>query len=92
MQTAPVLVVFGAVAIFVALSVAPAAAQSTAAEPATYVAEQICGRCHVAADRTFGNTLHAKVFRDNPRNEVHVDQPAQDRVGQAWHGPCSKHV
>lgn len=86
MQTAPVLVVFGAVAMFVALAVAPAAAQSTAAQPATYVGEQVCARCHVAPNRHFGHTLHAKVFRENPRNE------AERRVCEACHGPGSKHV
>src|SRR5947209_19892553 len=89
MQTAPVLAVFGAAAFF-ALSIGPAGAQTTTQpaieQPATYVGEAICARCHAAPIAHFAHTLHAKVFHENPRNET------ERRVCEACHGPGSRHA
>lgn len=61
------------------------AGQAVAAE-ATYVGEQACAGCHVTENKNFGHTLHAKVFRQNPKNE------AEKQVCEACHGPGSNHV
>ncbi len=53
---------------------------------ATYVGEKVCVRCHDAENAHFGHTLHAKAFRQNPRNDV------EKQVCEACHGPGSKHV
>jgi len=59
---------------------------AAAVEPATYVGEAVCARCHDAQDRHFANTLHAKVFRQNPRTQ------AERQVCEACHGPGSNHA
>ena len=64
----------------------PAAAQLASVQAATYVGEKICARCHDVQDRHFADTLHAKVFRQNPRNEL------ERQVCEACHGPGSNHV
>jgi DmsE family decaheme c-type cytochrome len=53
---------------------------------ATYVGEKVCAKCHDAENGHFGHTLHAKTFRDNPKNEL------QKLVCEACHGPGSKHA
>jgi DmsE family decaheme c-type cytochrome len=53
---------------------------------ATYVGEKVCIKCHDVEDKHFGHTLHAKVFRLNPKNAVEA------RVCEACHGPGSLHV
>jgi len=53
---------------------------------AKYVGEKVCVKCHDVEARHFGHTLHAKVFRQNPRNELEA------RVCEACHGPGSLHV
>lgn len=55
-------------------------------QDAVYVGEQVCLDCHEHADKHFTQTLHAGVFRQNPRG----DQQAQ--VCEACHGPGSKHA
>src|SRR4029453_5235118 len=50
------------------------------------VGEATCARCHPVQDRHFENTLHSKVFRQNPGNEL------ERRVCEACHGPGSNHA
>lgn len=52
----------------------------------TYVGEQVCVSCHQVEESHFGHTLHAKIFRQNPKNEV------ERQVCEACHGPGSLHV
>jgi DmsE family decaheme c-type cytochrome len=53
---------------------------------AQYVGEKTCIKCHDVEAKHFGDTLHAKVFRQNPRNALEA------RVCEACHGPGSLHV
>jgi DmsE family decaheme c-type cytochrome len=53
---------------------------------ATYVGEKACIQCHQIENKHFGHTTHAKVFRENPKNDL------EKRVCEACHGPGSKHV
>jgi DmsE family decaheme c-type cytochrome len=53
---------------------------------ATYVGEKACIKCHDVEAKHFGHTLHAKVFRLNPKNDV------ERRVCEACHGPGSLHA
>ena len=64
---------------------AAAPEQGTGA-PATYVGEKVCATCHGSETKHFGDTLHAKVFRLNPRNE------RERQVCEACHGPGSNHI
>ena len=57
-----------------------------AAQPASYIGEIACMACHGKEGRHFGETLHAKVFRLNPKNE------REKLVCEACHGPGSKHA
>jgi hypothetical protein len=60
----------------------PAAfAASDATATARYVGEKRCIECHDTENNHFGHTLHAKVFRQNPRNE------REQQVCEACHGP-----
>ena len=54
--------------------------------PATYVGEKVCAQCHDAETKQFGHTLHAKLFRLNPKNDT------ERQVCEACHGPASNHV
>jgi DmsE family decaheme c-type cytochrome len=66
-----------------------AQAQDAANNPmanARYVGEKVCGDCHDTEKSLFGHTQHAKVFRENPRNDV------EKQVCEACHGPGSLHV
>ena len=67
-----------------------ALALSTAARAippeATYVGEKTCIKCHDVEAKHFGHTQHARVFRQNPRNEL------EGRVCEACHGPGSLHA
>ena len=60
--------------------------QSISAEESTYVGEKTCTTCHSLENRHFSDTLHAKVFRLNPRNDK------EKRVCEACHGPGSQHA
>lgn len=55
-------------------------------EPAEYVGEQTCKRCHRTAPQHWAHTAHATVFRHNPRNELEA------RSCEACHGPGSAHA
>jgi len=71
-------------ALGLSLGVAPAA---LAVPPeATYVGEKTCLKCHDFEGAHFEHTLHAKVFRQNPRNSLEA------RVCEACHGPGSLHA
>lgn len=72
------------------LPAAPAAAQDETVAPAraaaSYVGEAVCIGCHGQENKHFSETLHAKAFRLNPRNE-------RERRGcEACHGPGSLHA
>jgi len=68
-----------------ALSLVFLPGQAVAAE-ATYVGEEACAGCHVTENKNFGHTLHAKVFRQNPKNQL------EKQVCEACHGPGSNHA
>ena len=53
---------------------------------AQYVGEKTCIKCHDVEAKHFGDTTHAKVFRQNPRNALEA------RVCEACHGPGSQHA
>ncbi|RZI41729.1 DmsE family decaheme c-type cytochrome [Herbaspirillum sp. HC18] len=63
-----------------------AAPEKEGNDAATYVGEKICTTCHAAENNHFGHTVHARTFRQNPRNE------REKRVCEACHGPGSRHV
>src|SRR6186713_1736763 len=91
MQKGRVLAMFGAAVSFAALTMGVAEAQTTtaqpaASQPATYVGEGVCARCHVAPIQHFAHTVHSKAFHENPRNEN------EKRVCEACHGPGSQHA
>jgi DmsE family decaheme c-type cytochrome len=53
---------------------------------ATYVGEAVCVACHATQDKQFAHTLHANVFRLNPKGE-------KEKLGcEACHGPGSNHL
>jgi DmsE family decaheme c-type cytochrome len=72
----------------VALALGLACARGALAVPpeAKYVGEKVCLKCHDFEAAHFEHTLHAKVFRLNPGNEV------ESQVCEACHGPGSLHV
>ncbi len=53
---------------------------------ARIVGEKRCGECHDTEKTLFGHTQHAKVFRENPRNDT------EKSVCEACHGNGSLHV
>ena len=61
-------------------------APTAIAQEATYVGEATCTNCHTDDNAHFSDTVHAKAFRLNPKNE------RQKRGCEACHGPGSKHV
>jgi DmsE family decaheme c-type cytochrome len=65
---------------------AMAQAAPAASAPATFVGEPVCVSCHAKESGNFAHTIHAKTFRENPRNEQ------EKQVCEACHGPGSKHV
>jgi DmsE family decaheme c-type cytochrome len=64
---------------------AMATEDATAQSAATYVGEKVCVGCHETETKHFGHTLHAKIFRQNPKNQ------AEKQVCEACHGPGSLH-
>ncbi len=69
---------------------APPAAKTRKSEPlnggAEYVGEAVCIACHTTQNNQFSHTLHANVFRLNPKNEL------QQKTCEACHGPGSNHI
>src|SRR3990172_11363156 len=63
-----------------------AAPDKGAGSPASYVGEKACTNCHAAENNHFGHTVHARAFRQNPRNE------RETKVCEACHGPGSRHL
>jgi DmsE family decaheme c-type cytochrome len=53
---------------------------------ARIVGEQRCGECHDTERTLFGHTQHAKIFRENPANDI------EKAVCEACHGPGSLHI
>ncbi len=67
----------------------PAAAADSVPDPmanARYVGEKRCVTCHTTENSLFSHTQHARVFRENPRNET------EKAVCEACHGPGSLHA
>ena len=65
----------------------PATTAMAAARPAAVtIGEKACIGCHGQENRHFTETLHAKAFRANPRNE------RERQVCEACHGPGSLHA
>lgn len=62
-----------------------AAEAGSTQETAKYVGEQTCAGCHPVDSKNFTHTLHAKVFRQNPKNQL------EKQVCEACHGPGSEH-
>lgn len=78
-----------ALGVIAALFTAGAASANEPASPisgASYVGESVCLSCHQVENEHFGHTLHAKIFRQNPKNEI------ERQVCEACHGPGSLHV
>ena len=61
-------------------------AAQPAAKPAEYIGEARCIECHGQENKHFSETLHAKVFRLNPKND------SQKQGCEACHGPGSNHA
>src|ERR1035437_8950328 len=49
---------------------AAATSIDTTNSSAIYVGEKVCKNCHDTENKLFGHTLHANIFRQNPRNDV----------------------
>lgn len=73
-------------ALLLVFSTGQSVAAETAQDTAAYVGEAACAACHVTENKNFGHTLHAKVFRQSPRNQT------EKQVCEACHGPGSIHV
>ena len=76
----------GALSLIAALLVIASGAAHAIPPEATYVGEKVCVKCHDVEARHFSGTLHAKIFRENPKNELEA------RVCEACHGPGSLHA
>ncbi len=68
------------------VAVAPVVATPAAPTTATYIGEKACIGCHDVENKNFTHTLHAKVFRENPKNDT------EKQVCEACHGPGSLHA
>jgi len=69
-----------------AKAITPAAAPETALNGgASYIGEAVCIACHAAQNKQFTHTLHANVFRLNPKGE-------KEKLScEACHGPGGAH-
>lgn len=56
------------------------------AQAGGYAGEAACLQCHENGARHFAETLHAKSFRQNPRNDL------ERRTCEACHGPAAAHI
>src|SRR4029450_7363786 len=64
----------------------PAAKAAQAAPAAQYIGEARCIECHGQENKHLSETLHAKIFRLNPKDD-------RERQGcEACHGPGSEHA
>lgn len=68
------------------LAIGSNAAWAQAASNASYIGEKACIDCHGQESKHFGDTLHAKLFRTNPKNLL------QKQVCESCHGPGSLHA
>jgi DmsE family decaheme c-type cytochrome len=83
---ATLLLAFGQASAETATAEAPAAVASATPAIATYIGEKKCISCHETESKNFAHTVHAKVFRENPKNET------EKLVCEACHGPGSLHA
>ena len=68
-----------------ASTASPKSAPPPLNEGATYIGETACISCHKPQNNQFSHTIHANVFRLNPKNE-------KEKLScEACHGPGSKH-
>lgn len=74
---------WGQASVFLVLLLPSVAPAQSAAD---YVGEPTCVTCHATEQRHFDKTLHAKVFRHNPRTALEA------RGCEACHGPGSRHL
>ncbi|MFP5396810.1 MAG: DmsE family decaheme c-type cytochrome [Gammaproteobacteria bacterium] len=77
---------WGAFALTAAIALAALWALPAAAQQAGYIGEKACIGCHGQENLHFTETLHAKLFRQNPRNE------RERQVCESCHGPGSLHA
>jgi len=69
-----------------ATALVAALATPALAQQATYIGEKACLECHGQENRHFTDTLHAKTFRLNPKND------RERQVCESCHGPGSLHA
>lgn len=72
--------------LLLAIGLLPLHAAQAIPPEAKYVGEKACIKCHDTEAKHFGHTVHAKTFRQNPKNEL------EGRVCEACHGPGSLHA
>ncbi|MSU25057.1 MAG: DmsE family decaheme c-type cytochrome [Opitutus sp.] len=81
------LYVVGIATAILAKTEAPAATAATALNGgAIYLGEAVCIACHAPQNKQFTHTVHAAVFRQNPKNEL------QQKSCEACRGPGSNHL
>jgi hypothetical protein len=66
----------------------PALAEVDPMANAKIVGEKICGNCHDTEKSLFGHTQHAKIFRENPRNDT--EKPAMAMARCTWPIPRTR--
>jgi DmsE family decaheme c-type cytochrome len=80
------LLIFGQAAGAEEVAAPAVSASSDIMATAKYVGEKKCISCHENENGNFTHTLHAKIFRENPKNET------EKLVCEACHGPGSLHA
>ena len=63
-----------------------ASAAAAANADATYIGEEMCKACHSLETAHWSETIHAEVFRNNPRTAL------EHQSCEACHGPGSEHL